>query len=60
MPAFINSRLLKNTGTTSMDLMHVTDWLPTIVNLAGGLISVVVVVVVVVICFICIMFIIYQ
>ena len=36
VPAFINSKLLTNTGTTSMDLMHVTDWLPTIVNLAGG------------------------
>lgn len=36
VPAFINSKLLINAGVTSMDLMHVTDWLPTIVNLAGG------------------------
>ena len=54
VPAFIHSKLLTNNGTTSMDLMHVTDWLPTLVNLAGGLSSVDVVVVV------CIMFIICQ
>ena len=39
MPAFINSRLLKRSGVTSMQMMHVTDWLPTIVNLAQGKIT---------------------
>ncbi|XP_057307730.1 arylsulfatase B-like [Hydractinia symbiolongicarpus] len=33
---FIHSKLLKSPGRVSMDLMHVTDWLPTFVNLAGG------------------------
>ncbi|XP_066922227.1 arylsulfatase B-like isoform X2 [Clytia hemisphaerica] len=39
VPAFINSPLLKRSGVTSMQMMHVTDWLPTIVNLAQGKIT---------------------
>ena len=32
----IYSKFLKNPGRVSLDLMHVTDWLPTLVSLAGG------------------------
>jgi len=34
--AFVYSKLFKHTGRVSNDLMHITDWLPTFVNLAGG------------------------
>ncbi|KAG8183894.1 hypothetical protein JTE90_002463 [Oedothorax gibbosus] len=34
--SFIWSPLLKNVGRTSKDLMHVTDWLPTLYRAAGG------------------------
>ena len=34
--AFVNSPLLASTGRVSMDLMHVTDWVPTLFELAGG------------------------
>ena len=34
--AFIHSKLLKSPGRTSMDLFHCTDWLPTLVSMAGG------------------------
>lgn len=39
VPAFIHGKLLKNPGRTSMELMHITDWLPTLVNLAQGEVS---------------------
>ena len=32
---FIYSPLLKDTGRVSTDLIHVTDWLPTILSVAG-------------------------
>ena len=34
--AFIHSPLLASKGRVSLDLMHVTDWLPTLYELAGG------------------------
>ncbi|XP_067929500.1 arylsulfatase B-like [Watersipora subatra] len=33
--AFIHSPLLKNPGTTSHHLMHISDWLPTIISAIG-------------------------
>ncbi|XP_068717714.1 arylsulfatase B-like isoform X2 [Montipora capricornis] len=33
---FIHSPLLSSKGRVSMDLMHVTDWLPTLYSVAGG------------------------
>ncbi|KAF2358236.1 Sulfatase N-terminal [Trinorchestia longiramus] len=35
-PAFIHSPMLTNPGTVSNRLIHVTDWYPTFVHLAGG------------------------
>lgn len=37
--SFIWSPLLRNKGRTSMDLMHITDWLPTLYYAAGGNVS---------------------
>lgn len=37
--SFIHSPLLESKGRVSMDLMHLTDWLPTLYGRAGGKIS---------------------
>ena len=39
VPAFVASPLLSQSGTTHAGLVHVSDWLPTLINLAGGDVS---------------------
>ena len=34
--AFINGPMLKRPGTLSRALIHVSDWLPTLISAAGG------------------------
>ena len=36
VPAFIYSELLASRGVVRDGVMHITDWFPTILNLAGG------------------------
>ena len=36
---FVHSKLIKNKGRVSFDLIDVTDWLPTFYHLAGGDVS---------------------
>jgi arylsulfatase A-like enzyme len=33
---FVSGGFVKNKGRVSKDMMHVSDWFPTLVNLAGG------------------------
>ncbi|KAK7094926.1 hypothetical protein V1264_006406 [Littorina saxatilis] len=33
---FVHSRFIQNNGTQTKELMHVSDWLPTLVGMAGG------------------------
>ena len=39
VPAFVTSPLLSQNGTTHTGLVYVSDWLPTLINLAGGDVS---------------------
>jgi len=37
--AFLHGKMLKNPGRTSHQLMHISDWLPTLMTVIGEILS---------------------